>query len=200
MKGGGAAPSHGPCFSLPCLTQPWAPKSARASHWYPREACRMSSVPCLRQGLRNPRVPSILASDRGSGPPVCPASCAPDRGSGPPCAQHHVPQTGAKEPRVPSIMCPRQTSLNRSQCNSVLTREEECVFKFPRKSQRPRGQRPTTCSLQSLQGVGATGWRQPGLEEGILVTAGRMEDWKSRKSQDVFRVRPYSLVVWISWS
>ena len=141
MKGGGAAPSHGPCFSLPCLTQPWAPKSARASHWYPREACRMSSVPCLRQGLRNPRVPSILTSDRGPGPPVCPASSpqtgardhpcaqhprlrqglgtlrvpsilASDRGQGPLMCPASSPQTGAQDPRVPSIMCPRQGPRN----------------------------------------------------------------------------------------
>lgn len=40
-------------------------------------------------GAKDPRVPSILTSDRGQGPPMCPAS---------------FPQTGAKDPRVPSIL------------------------------------------------------------------------------------------------
>ena len=194
-------------------------------------------------GAKDPRVPSILASDRGQGPPMCPASfpqtgakdprvpsilasdgaqdppcaqhprlrpglrtphvpsiLASDRGSGPPSAQHPRLRQGLGTTRVPSIVCPRQTSLKRSQRNSVLTREKESVFKFPHKSQRPRGQRPTICSLQSLRGVGAAGWRQPGVGEGILITAGRMGDWKSRKSQDVVRVRPYGLVLWVSWS
>lgn len=116
MKGGVllvfTAPSHGPCFSLPCLTQHWAPKSARASHRHPREAYRMSSVPCLRQGPRTPRVPSSV--------------------------------------------CSRQMPLKRSQCNNVLMREEACVFRFPHKSQRPRGQRPRICYLQSLRGRGGS--------------------------------------------
>ena len=97
--------------------------------------------PRLRQGLRTPHVPSILASDRGSGPPS---------------AQHPRLRQGLGTTRVPSIVCPRQTSLKRSQRNSVLTREKESVFKFPHKSQRPRGQRPTICSLQSLQGGGGS--------------------------------------------
>lgn len=75
------APSRGPCFSLPCLTQPWTPKSARASHRHPREAYRMSSVPRLR----------------GQGPPVCPASLPQTGAKDPPSAQQHVPQTDASK-------------------------------------------------------------------------------------------------------
>ena len=125
------APSSGPCFSLPCLTQAWAPKSARASHWRLREACRMSSIPhprqgprtspcaqhpSLRQGPRTPvcpasspqtglrthRVPSILAPDRGSGPPVCPASSPQTGAQDPPCAQHPRLRQGLRTPVCPA--------------------------------------------------------------------------------------------------
>ena len=141
MKGGVllifTAPSHGPCFSLPCLTQPWAPKSARASHHYPREAYGMSSVPCLRQGPRTLCVPSMLASDRGQGPSVCPVSLPQTGAKDPPSAQYPCLRQGPRTPRVPSSMCSRQMPLKRSQCNNVLMREEACVFRFPHKSPRP---------------------------------------------------------------
>ena len=67
-----------------------------------------------------------------------------------------LPQTGAQDPPCAQHPCLRQMSLKHSQCNNVLTREEECVFKFPHKSQRPRGQRPTIGSLQSLRGGGGS--------------------------------------------
>ena len=71
---------------------------------------------------------------------------------------------------------------------------------FPTRARDHEGKDPPSAPCRASRGVGAAGWRQPGLGEGILITAGRMEDWKSRKSQDVVRVRPYGLVLWVSWS
>ena len=179
------APSHGPCFSLPCLTQPWAPKSARASH-YPREAYGMSSVPCLRQGPRTLCVPSMLASDRGQGPPVCPVSLPQTGAKDPPGAQQHVLQTDASK------------AFSVQQC--AHEGGSVCLQVSPQEPETTRAKTHDLLLCRASGGGGAAGWRQPGLGEGILVTAGRMEDWKSRKSQDVVRVRPYGPVLWISWS
>ena len=149
-------PRTSPCAQHPSLRQgprtPVCPASSPqtgakdppcAQHPSLRQEPRTPVCPASspQMGLRTPHVPSILASDRGSGPPS---------------AQHPRLRQGLGTTRVPSIVCPRQTSLKRSQRNSVLTREKESVFKFPHKSQRPRGQRPTICSLQSLQGGGGS--------------------------------------------
>ena len=118
------APSSGPCFSLPCLTQAWAPKSARASHWRLREACRMSSIPHPRQGPRTSPCAQHPSLRQGPRTPVCPASSPQTGAKDPPCAQHpslrqeprtpvcpaSSPQTGLRTRRVPSILAPDRGS------------------------------------------------------------------------------------------
>ena len=64
--------------------------------------------PRRRQGPGTTHVPSILASDRGSGPSVCPASSPQTGAKDPSGAQHPRLRQGLGITRVPSIVCPRQ--------------------------------------------------------------------------------------------
>ena len=145
-----------------------------------------AQYPCLRQGPRTPCVPSILASDRGQGPPECPVSLPQTGAKDPPGAQQHVLQTDASK------------AFSVQQC--AHEGGSVCLQVSPQEPETTRAKTLDLLLCRASGGGGAAGWRQPGLGEGILVTAGRREDWKSRKSQDVVRVRPYGPVLWISWS
>ena len=143
---------------LPSVIGPWAPRAGtdetgcvaylhRSLPW----SLLLSALPHPTLGPEERQGISPL-SQRSLWNEQCPL---PQTGAkDPPSAQYPCLRQGPRTPRVPSSMCSRQMPLKRSQCNNVLMREEACVFRFPHKSPRPRGQRPTICYFAEPPEVG----------------------------------------------
>ena len=175
---------------LPSVLGPWAPRAGtdergcvaylhRSLPW----SLLLSALPHPTLGPEERQGISPL-SQRSLWNEQCPL---PQTGAkDPPGAQQHVLQTDASK------------AFSVQQC--AHEGGSVCLQVSPQEPETTRAKTHDLLLCRASGGGGAAGWRQPGWGEGILVTAGRMEDWKSRKSHDVVRVRPYGRVLWISWS